>query len=121
MGENGFHFPQIFQKALKKLPKAEFYTLKNTTSIPITLLWKYPNPPGQVSYLYVKDNEMNTFNIDSFRALDANPDRTLQRFQAYTEGMESLFLHVFRKADGTPYKPSDTKKKAVLLFKGERT
>ena len=32
--------------------------------------------------------------------------------------MELLFQLVFRKADGTPYKPSDTEKKAMLLFKG---
>ena len=61
---------------------------------------------------------MNTFNIDSFRSLDTNPGGTLQRFQAYTERMELLFQLVFHKADGTPHKPSDAEKKAMLLFKG---
>ena len=32
--------------------------------------------------------------------------------------MELLFQLVCRKADGTPYKPSDAEKKAMLLFKG---
>ena len=35
-----------------------------------------------------------------------------------TAAMELLFQLVFRKADGTPYKPSDAEKKAMLLFKG---
>ena len=61
---------------------------------------------------------MNTFNVDSFRSLDTNPGGTLQRFQAYTERMEILFQLVFCKADGTPYKPLDAEKKAMLLFKG---
>ena len=68
-------------------------------------------------HIYIAST-MNTFNIDSFRSLDANPSGTSQRFQAYTERMELLFQLVFRKADGTPCKPSDAEKKAMLLFKG---
>ena len=68
-------------------------------------------------YIYIAST-MNTFKIDSFQSLDANPSGTLQRFQACTEIMELLFQLVFRKADGTPYKPSDAEKKAILRFKG---
>ena len=38
---------QNFPEDPKKIPKSEFYTLKNTTSIPITLLWECP--PGDLS------------------------------------------------------------------------
>ena len=69
------------------------------------------------AYIYVAST-MDTFNVDSFRALDVNPGGTLQHFQAYIERMELLFQLVFRKADGTAYKPSDAEKKAMLLFKG---
>ena len=34
---------EIFQKTLN-IPKSEFYALKSTTSIPITLLWKWSHP-----------------------------------------------------------------------------
>ena len=85
------------------------------TSVKMTNLW----PPVKRPYIHIYiASTMNTFNIDSFRSLDANPSGTLQRFQAYTERMELLFQLVFRKADGTPYKPSDAEKKAMLLFKG---
>ena len=43
-GKNGFHFLNIFQKTLKNTKIRIFYP-KNTTSIPITLLWKSPPPP----------------------------------------------------------------------------
>ena len=61
---------------------------------------------------------MNNFNIDAFNALGANPGGTLELFKDYTEQLELLFQLVFRKADGTPYDPSDKEKKAMLLFKG---
>ena len=61
---------------------------------------------------------MNTFTIENFKALDANPGGTLQRFRDYAEQMELLFQLIFRKADGTPYDPSDKEKKAMILFKG---
>ena len=35
-----------------------------------------------------------------------------------TEKRQLLFILVFSKADVTPYKPSDTEKKTMLLFKG---
>ena len=85
------------------------------TSVKTTNLW----PPVKRPYIYIYiASTMNTFNIDSFRSLDTNPGGTLQRFQAYTERMEILFQLVFCKADGTPYKPLDAEKKAMLLFKG---
>ena len=39
-----------FSRRPKKIPKSEFYNLKNTTSIPITLLWKCPPPPPPPGY-----------------------------------------------------------------------
>ena len=61
---------------------------------------------------------MNSFDLQPFEALDANPGGTLQRFQEYVERIKLLFQLVFRKADGTAYTPSDGEKKAMLLFKG---
>ena len=61
---------------------------------------------------------MNSLTLETFQGLDANPGGTLQRFQDYVERLELLFQLVFRKADGTPYNPSDGEKKAMLLFKG---
>ena len=59
-------------------------------------------------------------NIESetFNARDANPGATLQLFQKYIERIKLLFSLVFRKHDGTPYEPSDTEKKAMLLYRG---
>ena len=42
----------------------------------------------------------------------------VEHCKAYTEKMELLFQLVIHKADGTPYKPSDAEKKAMLIFKG---
>ena len=61
---------------------------------------------------------MPAFNIDCCKALDAYPGGNFQLFQDYTEQMELLFRLGFRKADGTPYMPTDADKKAMLLFKG---
>ena len=61
---------------------------------------------------------MNSMDIECFKSLDANPGGTLQRLQDYIERMELLFTLIFRKADGTAYEPSNTEKKAMLLFKG---
>ena len=38
----------------RKIPESEFYTLKKTTSIPITLPWKCPPGEGKVNYLYAE-------------------------------------------------------------------
>ena len=61
---------------------------------------------------------MNSLNLETFQALDANPGGTLQRFNDYVERLELLFQLVFRKGDGTAYTPSAAEKKALLLFKG---
>ena len=47
-GENGFHFPNIFQKILKNIKIRILYP-KHTTSIPITLLSKSPTPRERMS------------------------------------------------------------------------
>ena len=59
-----------------------------------------------------------SLDLEVFKALDANPGGTLQKFNHYTERIELLFELVFRKADGTGYSPTDREKKAMLLFKG---
>ena len=63
---------------------------------------------------------MATLNLDpgEFKALDANPGGTLERFTKYVERIELIFDLAFRKSDGTPYKPTETEKKAMLLFRG---
>ena len=62
---------------------------------------------------------MNTMNMESFQALDANPGGTLQRFKDYIDRIELLFTFAFRNpADGTAFAPTDAEKKAMLLFKG---
>ena len=63
---------------------------------------------------------MASMNFDPglFRALDANPGGTLEAFNKYEERMKLVFELAFRKADGTPYTPSDKEKKAMLLFRG---
>ena len=57
-------------------------------------------------------------NLESFKAVDANPGATLQLFNRYVDRLSLLFELVFRKADGTPYIPTDREKKAMLLLKG---
>ena len=57
-------------------------------------------------------------HIESFVSSDADPGGTLSRFTRYVERMKQLFQLVFRKADGSPYSPSDAERKAMLLFKG---
>jgi len=63
---------------------------------------------------------MASLNLDpgEFRALDANPGGTLERFTKYVERVELIFDLAFRKSDGTPYEPTETEKKAMLLFRG---
>ena len=56
-----FHFCTKFSRRPQKIPKSVFYTLKDTTSIPITLLWKCPPPPAsRLSYSFINTV---TFNI----------------------------------------------------------
>ena len=57
-------------------------------------------------------------HIEPFVASDADPGGTLSRFTRYVERMKQLFQLVFRKADGSPYSPSNAEKKAMLLFRG---
>ena len=59
-----------------------------------------------------------TLHIEAFVSSDADPGGTLSRFTRYVERMKQLFQLVFRKADGSPYSPSDAEKKAMLLFRG---
>ena len=60
----------------------------------------------------------SALNLETFHTLDTDPGGTLQRFDRYTERIKLLFDLVFRKADGSPYAPSDKEKKSMLLFKG---
>ena len=53
-----------------------------------------------------------------FKALDANPGRTPELFDKYVQRIKLIFELAFRKADGTPYEPSDKEKKAMLSFRG---
>ena len=57
-------------------------------------------------------------SLPPFASADADPGGTLKRFNEYVEQMKLLFALVFRKSDGTAYEPSDTEKKAMILFKG---
>ena len=59
-----------------------------------------------------------TLHIEAFVSSDADPGGTLSRFTRYVERMKQLFQLVFRKAEGSPYSPSDAEKKAMLLFRG---
>ena len=63
---------------------------------------------------------MASLNLDpgNFKAIDANPGGTLELFNKYVERMRLIFDLAFRKADGTPYEPTDKEKKAMLLFRG---
>ena len=63
---------------------------------------------------------MASLNLDpgAFKALDANPGGTLELFNKYVERIKLVFDLTFRKADGTPYIPTDREKKAMLLFRG---
>ena len=61
---------------------------------------------------------MNSFTLERFQSVDANPGATLQKFHDYTEQIKLLFQLTFRKSDGTAFEPSDSDKKAMLLFKG---
>ena len=47
-----------------------------------------------------------------------NPGGTLELFDKYVLHIKLIFELAFRKADGTPYAPSDKEKKAMLLFRG---
>ena len=58
------------------------------------------------------------FDPGVFKCLDANPGGTLELFNKYTERMSLVFELAFRKADGTPYEPSDREKMVLLLFRG---
>ena len=61
-----------------------------------------------------------SFSLDpgTFKALDANPGGTLELFDKYVQRIKLIFELAFRKADRTPYAPSDKEKKAMLLFRG---
>ena len=50
--------------------------------------------------------------------MDTDPGGTLKRFKEYVDQMKLLHQLVFRKADGTPYDPTDSEKKALMLLKG---
>ena len=53
----------------------------------------------------------------TFKALDANPGGTLELFDKYVQRIKLIFELAFRKADWTPFAPSDKEKKAMLLFR----
>ena len=59
----------------------------------------------------------------SCAAVEAKPissttSNSLELFDKYVQRIKLIFELVFRKADGTPYAPSDKEKKAMLLFRG---
>ena len=54
----------------------------------------------------------------TFKVLDVNPGGTLELFDKYVQRMKLIFELAFRKADGTPYAPSNKEKKVMLLFRG---
>ena len=56
--------------------------------------------------------------IPPFKSLDTDPGGTLKRFKEYVDQMKLLHQLVFRKSDGTPYDPTDSEKKALMLLKG---
>ena len=49
----------------------------------------------------------SALDVKPFKSIDLNPGATLQQFTKYIEELELLFELVFRKADGTPYTPSE--------------
>ena len=53
------------------------------------------------------------FDPGLFKSIDANPGGTLELFEKYIERMALIYELAFRKADGTPYEPSDKEKKAM--------
>ena len=57
--------------------------------------------------------KMAAMNFDPgvFKSMNANPGGTLELFEKYIERMSLIYKLAFRKADGTPYPPSDRKKK----------
>ena len=57
---------------------------------------------------------MDISNTPPFKAVDADPGGTLQRFDDYIEEMKLLFTLTFRKSDGTSYNPTDNEKKALM-------
>ena len=57
-------------------------------------------------------------DLPKFKSVELNPGATLQHFTKYIENLELLFELIFRKADGTPYAPSDREKQAMLRLKG---
>ena len=61
---------------------------------------------------------MSNLSIETFKTIEANPGATMKVFERYVERIKLMNQLVFRKADGTPYDPSDGEKKAMLLFKG---
>ena len=61
---------------------------------------------------------MSNLSIEVFRTSEANPGATLKSFQRYVERIKLMNQLIFRKADGTPYQPTDAEQKAMLLFKG---
>ena len=63
---------------------------------------------------------MVTLHLDpgTSKALGANPGETLELFNKYVDCIKLVFDLAFRKADGTPYQPTDREEKAILLFRG---
>ena len=60
----------------------------------------------------------NIANVETFKGIDADPGGTLKLFTDYVDEMKLLFQLAFRKGDGTPYAPSNSEKKAMMLLKG---
>ena len=63
----------------------------------------------------------SALDVKPFKSVDLNPGATLQQFNKYIEELEPLFELVFRKADGTPYTPSDREKKQCCASKEAMT
>ena len=63
---------------------------------------------------------MSSLSLDqaTFKALDANPEGTLELFDKYIQHIKLIFELAFLKGDGTHYEPSDKEKKVMLLFRG---
>ena len=58
---------------------------------------------------------MSNLSIEVFRTVEANPGATLKSFERYVERIKLMNQLVFRKADGTPYEPSDVEMKAMTI------
>ena len=71
LGKMASIFQKFSRRPPQKIPKSEFYTLKNTRSIPITLLWKcLPLPPGTA--IHAMKEIFNDEETDGVILLDAS-------------------------------------------------